>query len=112
MQPFRNCQPWETVTTDLAGPLPRSSKGNSYLVVFQDRFTKWVQCRATAKAASQALHEEVLMRFGCPKTVISYNGTQFTGKLFRGLLKEMGINHRLTAPYTPQENPVERTNRH
>jgi len=115
MQPSRNCQRWETDSTDLVGPLPRSSKGNSYMVVFQDKFTKWVQCKAirkaTTKAVSQALHETVLMRFGGPKTVISNNGTQFTGKLFRGLLNEMGINHCLTPPYTPQANPVERTNK-
>lgn len=115
MQPSRNCIPWETVSTDLVGPLPRSSKGNCYIVVFQDRFTKWVHCRAirkaTAKAVSQALYEDILMRFGCPRVVISDNGTQYTGKMFRGLLKDLGIQHRLTPPYTPQANPVERTNK-
>lgn len=74
------------------------------MVVFQDRFAKWVQCRAirkaTAKAVGQALYEEVLMRFGCPKVIITDNGTQYTGKLFRSWLKDMGIQHRLTPPYT------------
>jgi len=31
--------------------------------------------------------------------------------MFRELLKGMGIQHRLTPPYTPQANPVERTNK-
>ena len=114
MQPSRNDQPWETVSTDLVGPLPRSSKGNNYLLVFQDRFTKWVQCRpirkATSKAVSQALYEEVITRFGCPRYIISDNGTQYTGQTFRQLLVDMGIT-RLTPPYTPQSNPVERTNK-
>ena len=115
MHPSRNQLPWETVSTDIVGPLPRSSKGNSYMVVFQDRFTKWVQCRpirkATSKAVSQAFYEEVFARFGCPKTVISDNGTQFTGQTFESLLKDLGIAYRLTPPYTPQANPVERTNK-
>lgn len=115
MMPSVNRLPWETVSTDLIGPLPRSSKGNSYLVVFVDRFTKWVQCRpirkATGKAVRTALYEEVLTRFGCPKTIITDNGTQYTGKWFKELLSDFGIQHRLTPPYHPQANPVERTNR-
>jgi transposase InsO family protein len=74
-----------------------------------------VQCRpirkATAKAVSQALYEEVVSRFGCPRTVISDNGTQFTGQTFKNFLNGLGIVHRLTPPYTPQANPVERTNK-
>jgi hypothetical protein len=105
MYPTPNRQPWETVSTDLVGPLPRSSRGNCYVVVMQDRFTKWVQCRAvrkaTARAVTQALYEEVITRFGCPVTVISDNGTQYSGGTFRTLLLELGIAHRLTRPYTP-----------
>jgi transposase InsO family protein len=115
MYPTPNRQPWETVSTDLVGPLPRSSRGNCYVVVMQDRFTKWVQCRAvrkaTARAVTQALYEDVITRFGCPVTVISDNGTQYTGGTFRTLLRELGIVLRLTPPYTPQANPVERTNK-
>jgi transposase InsO family protein len=115
MYPTPNRQPWETVSTDLVGPLPRSSRGNCYVVVMQERFTKRVQCRAvrkaTARAVTQALYEEVITRFGCPVTVISDNGTQYSGGTFRTLLQELGIVHRLTPPYTPQANPVERTNK-
>ncbi|XP_030754212.1 uncharacterized protein LOC115881002 [Sitophilus oryzae] len=51
------------------------------------------------------------MRFGRPATVITDNGTQYTGRPFRQLLKDFGVNHRLTPPYTPQANPVERANK-
>jgi len=67
--------------------------------------------KATARAVSQAFYEEIGARFGCPKTVLSDNGTQFTGQLFKQLLEELGIAHRFTPPYTPQANPVERTNK-
>lgn len=115
MQPSPNEKPWATVCTDLVGPLPRSSKGNTYHAVFQDRFTKWVQCRPirkpTAAVITKALYEEIIVRFGCPDTVISDNGAQYTSRHFRSFLTEMGIRHRLTPPYTPQANPVERTNK-
>lgn len=115
LQPTPNRNPWETVSTDLVGPLPRSTKGNRYIAVFQDRFTKWIQVRAlrraTAATVSQALFEEVITRFGTPKTVISDNGVQYDSRTFKQLLQQFGIHHRLTPPYTPQDNPVERANR-
>lgn len=36
-------QPWEIVTSDFMGPFPRSSKGNTMLLVFHDKFTKWTE---------------------------------------------------------------------
>jgi Integrase core domain. len=41
----------------------------------------------------------------------SDNGRQFVSKEFEQFLTEMSIQHRRTPPYTPQCNPVERTNR-
>jgi hypothetical protein len=55
MYPTPNRQPWETVGTDLVGPLPRSSRGNCDVAVMQDRSTKWVQCRAVRKATASAV---------------------------------------------------------
>jgi hypothetical protein len=43
--------------------------------------------------------------------VISDNVTQYSGGTLRTLLQELGIAHRLTPPYTPHANPVERTNK-
>jgi Integrase core domain. len=115
MQPSVVRQPWETVSTDLVGPLPRSSKGHRFLIVFQDRFTKWVEFRplrsATARNVTQALYEDIICRYGCPKEIISDNGTQYDSRSFRSLLQDLDIQHRFTPPYTPQANPVERTNR-
>lgn len=107
--------PWDTVAIDVMGAMPRSNKGFCYLVVFQDRLTKWVECRAVRKAdgvsITRAFRELVVNRFGCPKTVITDNGTEFVNKLFRSQLAALGIHHQTTPPYTPQANPVERVNR-
>lgn len=67
--------------------------------------------KATAKVACQAIYNDIITRFDCPKAVISDNGTQFTSRLFRNFFKELGIQHRTTPTYTPQANPVERTNK-
>lgn len=45
-----------TVSTDFMGPLLRSKKGNTFVVVFQDRFTKWTQCCANRRATAKAIY--------------------------------------------------------
>ncbi|KAF2883759.1 hypothetical protein ILUMI_22423 [Ignelater luminosus] len=76
-----NREPWDIVSTDLVGPLPRSTREHTFLAVFQNRFTRWVACRAlrkaTAATVTQALYEEVITRFGTPRVVITDNGTQY-----------------------------------
>lgn len=37
-------KPWDTVSMDIVGPLPRSKGGFRYLLVFVDKFTKWTKC--------------------------------------------------------------------
>ena len=98
-------QPWEMVSVDLMGPKPLSDRGNTWLLVMQDRYTKWVELRALSKATSaavsKALKEQVILRFGTPKAVVSDNGRQFIGKEFTQLLEEYKVEHRRTPPYTP-----------
>lgn len=108
-------EPWATVCTDYVGPLPRTRHGNTMLLVFFDRFSKWVelipQRKATAEGVVKAFRERILARFGTPKILISDNGSQFTSRVVRKYLDEIGVHHQLTAPYCPQENPTERANR-
>lgn len=113
---YRHLQsPGQLISVDLMGPFPKSKKGHMYLLVFQDCFTKWVELhplrRASTKPIIEAFKSRIIYRFGTPRTLISDNGSQFANRLFRSLADEFGIHHRFTAPYSPQENPVERTNR-
>ena len=107
--------PWEQVTMDLVGPLPRSTTGHTWLLVIQDRFTKWVELsplrRATSSAVAQRVADRVVYRHGCPRRVISDNGTPFVGRPMKTLLHECGIEHRTAPVHAPHCNPVERTNK-
>lgn len=107
--------PWEIISSDFMGPFPRSPRGNTMLLVFQDKFSKWTELiplhAATAPALITALRTHILARFGWPKTIITDNGKQYDSKLFKDLLRKYGIQQRFNAPYTPQTNPTERVNR-
>lgn len=98
----------------LVGPLPRTTKGNTILCVIQDRFSKWVELKPLRKATSVLVIstlKEIFYRFGCPKIMVSDNGRQFISNDFKNFLEDFGIIHRLTPPYSPQCNPVERVNK-
>lgn len=108
-------QPWEYVSMDIVGPLVRSSRGNKYLVVLQDKFTKWVELHPIreqkTKSIIQVLKDKIILRFGCPRILITDNGSQFRAKDFEKLVNDFNISHQRTPPYSPQCNPVERTNK-
>lgn len=107
--------PWDIVTVDFIGPLPRSIQGHQYILVIQDKFSKWIECvplrKATAVTLTKAVRERIFCRFGWPRIVISDNGSQFVGHIFKKFLKVNGIWHQLTPPYSPQCNSTERANR-
>lgn len=75
-----------------------------------DKFTKWVEIIPT-RAAIKHFHERVIARTGTPRVFISDNGSQYTSKKFKDFLHKRNIRQQLTAPYTLQENPTERSKR-
>ncbi|XP_044317741.1 uncharacterized protein LOC123038114 [Drosophila rhopaloa] len=97
------------------GPLPRTRRGNTMLLVFIDVFSKWVELIPLKKATSAQLEfgfrERILSRFGAPRRLICDNGTQFTSRSFRVFCRNNGIQLEYTTPYSPQQNPTERANR-
>ena len=108
-------EPWEVVTIDFVGPLPRTSKGFCHILVIQDKFSKWVEvtpvAKATATGLKKILREKIFCRFGWPRVVITDNGSQFSSRAFKRFLVENGVKQQFTPPYSPQCNSTERINR-
>ncbi|XP_011861253.1 PREDICTED: uncharacterized protein LOC105558274 [Vollenhovia emeryi] len=79
-----------------------------------DKLTKWIELplrKATGSAVAKALREKILLRHGCPQKLITDNGRQFISTDVKTVLEKYKITHRLTPPYAPQCNPVERANK-
>lgn len=108
-------QRFETLSIDLFGPLPETPSGEKWIFIVQDCATKWVELfalkEATAMECATTLVEEVALRFGLPRQVISDNGPQFISAVMQQLCFILNIDHNLTPVYHPQSNPVERKNR-
>ncbi|GFV26523.1 integrase catalytic domain-containing protein [Trichonephila clavipes] len=71
-------KPWPLICS---GPLPESEDGKRWILIIEDCITKWVELfvlpNATAKECAITLVEEVPLRYGIPRRLISDNGTQF-----------------------------------
>jgi ribonuclease HI len=70
---------------DLVGPLQKAPGGFSHLLVAIDKFSKWIEVRPLTSIRSEQAVEfftNIVHRFGVPKSIITDNGTQFTGKKF------------------------------
>lgn len=108
-------RPWEVVSTDLIGPLPRSKGGNVFLLVVTDYLTKFVLLqplrRATSQAVARFMENHVFLLFGVPSTVLCDNGPQYRGSDFRKLAETYKVRLKYNANYHPRANPTERTNR-
>lgn len=106
--------PFQTISIDLVGPLPRSASGHSYILTVCDVFSKFCLFfplrSATAQNIVRWLENFVILVFGA-KTIIADNGPQFRSKTFQDIIKEYGIKIKYTANYHPQANPVERVHR-
>ena len=106
-------RPWESVSIDLIGKLPRSTKGNEYAVVFEDAFSRFIVCEPIRKKTAKNVlttFKKLCANYGTPEGLITDNGGEFKGT-FKKFIKECGIPHELTASRTPMENPVERINK-
>lgn len=108
-------EPWHTVGIDITGPLPKTRRGNRFVLVVVDYFTKWIELfplqSTKANVIAQLFLDEVMCRFGFPIRVMSDDGVQFLSNVFTQLCHLLGIHHQRTSLYHPQSNLSERINR-
>ncbi|KAJ8929712.1 hypothetical protein NQ314_017573 [Rhamnusium bicolor] len=107
--------PWQIISADIFGPVTRSKRGYSYLLVVADWFTKYVLVHpmrsATAQTVSRFMENEVFLVYGVPQFIITDNGKQFASSHFRKLAERYKVQKIwFNAKYHPQVNPVERSN--
>jgi transposase InsO family protein len=99
---------------DLVGPLQKAPGGFSHLLVAIDKFSKWIEVRPLTSIRSEqavAFFTNIIHRFGVPNSIITDNGTQFTGKKFLDFCEDHHIRVDWAAVAHPMTNgQVERAN--
>ena len=102
--------PGTVVGVDFFGPLPLTAKGNSYILLFTDRFSRRADMFAvtaaefTAKGTANIFVNQYMTKWGCPTTLLSDNGLHFCSKLSMAIYEVMKIKKVTTSSYHPQTN--------
>ena len=92
---------------DLVGPLQKAPGGFSHLLVAIDKFSKWIEVRPLTSIRSEqavAFFTNIIHRFGVSKSIITDNGTQFTGRKFLDFYEDHHIRVDWAAVAHPMTN--------
>ena len=80
-------KPEHIITLASTVPLPTTARGNTYILLFTDRFSRHASMYAvtaadfTAAGTADILVHDYIKHYGCPKRLLSDNGPQFCSDL-------------------------------
>ncbi|KRX52671.1 Transposon Tf2-9 polyprotein, partial [Trichinella sp. T6] len=98
--------PFQRIGVDVLGPLEETKRGNRYLLVICDYFTKWPEAfpMSDAEATTIARHlvNGIFCRFRAPETIHSDQGRNFESALIKELCELFGTSKTRTTAYHPQ----------
>ena len=102
--------PWSQIAVDYTGPLPLTSRGNQYILVIVDKFTRYAVAIATEDMTSETTATHLLSRIICehglPEYIQSDRGNSFVSQLSASIYQALGIKQIKTTAYHPQSNGV------
>ena len=115
LQPIVANRPWEMTAVDIL-KVSMSSRGNQYLLVIQDYFSKWPFAvplpDQKAGTIVRALKDQIFTLVGPPHKLHSDQGRNFESYILSQLCKAFGVTKSHTTPYHPMgDGLVERMNR-
>ena len=116
LQLFPATAPLESVAIDVLGELIQTARGNQYILVISDRFTKLTKTvpmkGLSASEVAKHFVNEWVFNYGAPKELLSDNGGCFTAKFFQDVCRILNVHNLYTTTYHAQTNgQVERYNR-
>ena len=115
LQPIPVEGPFDRVAVDVLGLFPTSERGNQYVVIFTDYFTKWpeaftIECADTATTVKLFV-EDILCHHSAPRKVLSERSKTFLGKMVKGIFQNGNTSKVNTTSYHPEcDGRVERFN--
>ncbi|CAB0007774.1 unnamed protein product, partial [Nesidiocoris tenuis] len=107
---------FDRMGVDILGPFPKTARGNKFVLVAVDYFTKWPEAIALpnqeAGTVAEALVENVFSRVGVPLEIHTDQGRNFESVLVQEVARVLGFQKTRSTPLHPQSGGlVERLNR-
>ena len=108
MGSLRTGAPGDCLATDYLGPFPASDRGNRYILLLTDHFTKYVKILPvpdmTAETCATKIINEYVSRWGCPLAIHSDQGRTYESKIFKEMCRMLEVRKSRTSVRNPKGN--------
>ncbi|GFX11364.1 retrovirus-related Pol polyprotein from transposon 412 [Trichonephila clavipes] len=108
LQLYNAGERFERIAFDILGPLPKSSDGNSNILVMMDYFTKWPEAYLIsdqeASTVAEVLDQHWISRFGVPLQLHSDQARNFDSEVCKRLCEILAIDKTRTTALHPQSD--------
>jgi hypothetical protein len=109
-------EPFERINIDTIGPIAKKDMyGNEFILCIRDTFSRFTVLYPMKSTEAKCVAQNLLLfigTFGCPKQILSDNGSEFVNNLIEELCKLIEVEHIKTIAYSKEENSiVERGNK-
>ena len=98
-------KPFQWIAMDLVGPLPRSQRGNHFILVVCYYATRYPEAFALPSTEAPRIAKELIGLFthvGVPEEILSNQGANFMSSLLEEVYQVLHIRQIRTTPYHPQ----------
>jgi len=101
--------PFSKVVIDCVGPLPKTKRGNQFLLTIVDSATRYPEAvplrRITSKNVVRAL-VKFFTKVGLPSSIQSDQGSNFASALFQQVMRSLGIKQYKSTAFHPESQGV------
>ncbi|XP_063586255.1 uncharacterized protein LOC134763618 [Penaeus indicus] len=102
-------EPFSKIVIDCVGPLPKTKRGNQFLLTIIDRATRYPEAVPLRRITSKNV-VRVLVKFftqvGLPSSIQSDQGSNFTSVLFQQGMRSLGITQYKSTAFHPESQGV------
>ena len=102
-------EPFQRLAMDIVGPLPKSRKGNRFILVLSDYATRYPEAIPLKTVNAEVIAEEAVKFFaqvGIPQEILTDQGSNFTSQLLKEIYRLLHVQPIRTSPYHPQTDGV------
>ncbi len=97
--------PFERLIVDCVWPLPKAKSGHQYILTIMCAATRFPEAVPLRTLKAKVVVKELLKfcsTFGLPKVIQSDQESNFTSKVFKQALENLGINHQTSTAFHPE----------
>ncbi|XP_049397385.1 uncharacterized protein LOC125861563 [Solanum stenotomum] len=100
--------PFDAWGLDVVGPLPKSSKGQMYILAATDYFSRWAEVVPLKEVKKENvvdfIKSNIIFRYGIPRCIVTDNGTPFNNKLMSSLCEKFSFKKHKASMYNAPAN--------